>query len=162
VAAVTTVDDGDPGTGFTPPGIPPPRPPITPLAAPTITGLTALYPDSGGGVAGARIQIAVTAPVTSGVEWLARWKLTADTDWHEQPYTDIPDGASVTLLTGFVPATGAVDVEVAYFTAGQTSPWSASDSITLDAPVTTSGNFVLFNSIGQAVFNDAGNVISVP
>lgn len=152
VAAETTVDDGDPGAGTPQPGTPDPRPQPEPLAAPTITDLTASYEDSGGGVAGARILVDVDAPIDADVTWLLRWKLSADSDWHEAVYSDIADGAAVQLITGFVTATGPVDVQVAYRTAGATSPWSATETITLDAPVFSSATVTASEDLAAGAF----------
>jgi hypothetical protein len=135
IAANATIDAGDPGASVTPPATPPSRPVQASLVAPTITTLTALYEDASAGAPGARLQIDVTAPVDANVQWLARWKLHAANDWHESVYSDIDDGPAIVLVTGFVTAVGEVDVQVAYATAGAVSPWSATDSITLDTPL---------------------------
>lgn len=135
IAADAAIDDGDPGGDVPIPPAPDPRPTPDPLQAPTIDLLTPVYDDAGAGVAGARIQIDITAPITADVQWLARWKLASGSDWHEAGYSDIDDGVAVTLITGFVPAVGAVDVQVRYLTAAQSSPWSATETIPLAAPV---------------------------
>ncbi|MES2034817.1 MAG: hypothetical protein V4466_11615 [Pseudomonadota bacterium] len=133
---------------------------LPPLTAPTIDTLTGVYDNSGTGLAGARVSIDVDAPIISDVQWLVRWKLTSAADWQEAAYTDIADGASVTLLTGFVAAGAAVDVEVAYQTAGRTSPWSVTVNITLTPPAPGFGANVLFNEAGQAMINQALQVMT--
>lgn len=134
-AADTTVDSGSPGAGATVPGVPVSRPVIPALVAPTITSLTPVYDDTGAGIPGARISILIGAPIATDVQWLVRWKLSTDTDWHESVYTDIPDSATPTILTGFVAATGSIDVQVAYVTGGgNVSPWSATSTVTLATP----------------------------
>lgn len=157
-SADVAIDDGDPGGGVTPPGVPDDRPVPTPLDAPTIDTLTAVYDDAGSGVAGARIQIDVTAPITADVQWRARWKLSAASDWHEADYSDIDDGAAVTLITGFVPAVGDVDVQVQYLTAAQSSPWSATGTITLAAPSFLATSIVASEDLAA---NDFVNVHAV-
>lgn len=137
VGASPTVDDGDPGGAITVPGVPTPRPISLPLEAPTITAVTPIYDDAANATPGARLQIDVGAPIAYDVQWLARWKTHAGSDWHEGAYTDIDDGAAVQLMTGFVAASGDVDVQVAYQTAGGTSPWSATTTTTIDAPAST-------------------------
>lgn len=107
------------------------------LVAPTITSMTAVYQQGTSSDQAARIKIDVSAPITTDVQWLIRWQKSGDTNWTEGSYTDIADGSAIELLSGFVPDGGDVVVEVAYVTAGGTSPWSASATITLTAPTST-------------------------
>jgi len=152
VAADPTIDDGDPGGSVSIPGVPVTRPIPSPLVAPTITSLAAVYDDSASGISGARIQIDISAPVTEDVQWRYKWKLSAASDWHENTSTDIADGAAITLLTAFVPATGSVDVEVAYVTAGGVSPWSATSSISLAAPAPAATSIQASEAIAAKAF----------
>lgn len=155
VAVDEAVDDGDPGGDVELPSPPDPRPSPDPLAAPTIDTLTALYEDSGADVAGARIQIDLTAPFDSDVEWLARWRPQGSSDWHEADYSDIDDGAAVTLVTGFVPATGTIEVQAAYRTVSQVSPWSATETIDVAAPVAGATEITASEDLA------AGNLVNV-
>lgn len=136
VAANPAIDDGDPGAEVSAPGAPDPRPGQAPLEAPSITALAALYDDSAAEVAGARIEATVAAPdiAQADAQWKLRWRKAGDTNWTEGQYDDIDDGASVELVTGFVAATGDLEVQVAYQLASGTSPWSSTATITLSTP----------------------------
>jgi hypothetical protein len=122
-----------PGSSYTlPPLAPPSGAPLQPLAAPTIASVTPDYPDSGGGVSGARLLIVVSDE--GDVAWKVRWKLSADTSWTEIAVSD-PTGTPPELLTGLIAASGSIDVQVAYVTASQVSPWSATTTVTVAAPL---------------------------
>lgn len=157
VAANATIDDGDPGGDVDPPGVPDPRPGQDPLDPPVIDTLTAIYDDSGAGIAGARISADVTPPAIAEAEaqWKLRWRKAGDANWTEGAYDDIDDGASVTLVTGFVAATGTIEVQVAYQLAAATSPWSATESIVLATPS------ILSTTITASEDLAAGNLVNV-
>lgn len=116
-----------------------PAPPTRtdPAVDPTLAVITAIFgnyvPGTGNGL-GTQLQVTVDAPVANDVEWLLRWREQGTTDWHESSYSDIPDGDTIDLLTGFVTATGTIEVEVAYQTAGATSDWSAPFTVDVNAP----------------------------
>lgn len=115
-------------------------PDVALLSAPTIDSVTAVYDRSASSDRGARLQLAITAPIAADVQWLVRWRPSGHSppsNWTEGSYSDIDDGAAVELLTGFVTATGTLDVQAAYVTAGGTSPWSATATITLATPTST-------------------------
>jgi hypothetical protein len=118
-----------------PPLGPPSGSPLQPLDAPTITSVTPDYPDSGGGVSGARLSIVVDDPGVDNPTWKVQWKLSADTLWTQLPGPlDAPD-SPLTILTGLIAASGSIDVQVAYVTASQVSPWSATTTVTVSAPI---------------------------
>lgn len=97
-----------------------------PLDTPTITSATAAYDtvsDSGSGV---RVTITAAGLNRDDVTWYARWRKVGDSAWSTDSYPDVDAGPAVTLLTGFVPTNGAVEVEVAYGTGdGRISAWSS-------------------------------------
>jgi hypothetical protein len=113
-----------------PPLGPPSGAPLQPLDAPTITSVTPDYLDSGGGVQGARLLIETSDE--GDVAWKVRWKLSADMSWTEITVTD-PTGSPPELLTGLIAASGSIDVQVAYITATQVSPWSATTTASVAA-----------------------------
>jgi|GEM_PF-3647780 len=113
---------------------PPSGSPLQPLTAPTITSVTPVYPNSGGGVAGATASIVVVDP-GGNVTWKVQWKLTADTVWTDAGSSYTADGGT-TIQTGLIPATGSVDFQVAYIAGSQVSPWSSTTTATIAAPVT--------------------------
>jgi hypothetical protein len=99
---------------------PAPEVPVITAAAATFT--TAV--DNAG--TGARILITAEAPEQAGITWFARWRLAGASIWNEQRYDDIVPGASVELLTGFVPVAPEVEVQVEYRSSdGRLSGWSA-------------------------------------
>jgi hypothetical protein len=108
---------------------------LDPLDAPIITSVTPDYPDSGGGVSGARLSVVVDDPGLDNLAWKVRWKLSADSIWASAGDNLTAAGSPLTLITGLVAAAGSVDVQVAYSTANQTSPWSATTTVTVAAPV---------------------------
>jgi hypothetical protein len=93
-----------------------------PLATPGITEATAELGDGG---TTARIRITVDGYDRDDITWYARWRVTTDTTWNEQEYSDIDPGPTVQLLTNLVPLNVGIDVEVAYGVGdGRISPWS--------------------------------------
>lgn len=104
------------------------------LVAPTITAATPVYTPGTGDGTGTRLSVDITAPSEFDVEWLLRWREQGTTDWTEGKFTDIDDGASVTLISGFVLATGNIELQAAYQTAGATSDWSATFTVAVAAP----------------------------
>lgn len=146
------------GTPVTYPLSPPGSPSggtLDPLTAPTITSVTPEYPDSGGGVAGARLSIVVGDPGLDNLGWRVQWKLSSDTVWASAG--DSLTASSFTLLTGLIAASGSVDVQVAYFTANQTSPWSATTTVTVAAPV---ANTATGTASAALAANDLVNIYS--
>lgn len=112
--------------------------PVDPALTPsTITSVTPIYQQSGGAADGARLQVVATSPAAEDVDWLLRWRVAGSPagPWHEEAFTDVDDGASVTLMTGFVSANDSLEVEVAYTTISQTSDWSAPYTVVTDAPI---------------------------
>jgi hypothetical protein len=115
-------------------------PDVAPLTPPTINTVTPQYDPSASSDVGARLNVNITAPVTADVQWLIRWRRSGESppnNWTEAKATDVDDGALVDLLSGFVPASGTLDVQVAYVTAGGTSPWSVTQTIAVSAPTGT-------------------------
>lgn len=93
-----------------------------PLDAPSISDAEAEIAESG---TNARIRITVDGYDREDITWYARWRITTDTTWNEQGYSDIDPGPSAILLTSVVPVDVGIDVEVAYGVGdGRTSPWS--------------------------------------
>jgi hypothetical protein len=124
-----------PGAGYTLPTLAPPSgAPLQPLATPTITSVTPVYPNSGGGVAGARLSIVVGDPGLTAV-WKVQWKLSSDSVWTLDQGAADASGSPLTILSGLIPASGSIDVQVAYVTASQVSPWSATTTATIAAPI---------------------------
>jgi len=98
------------------------RPSGEPLETPTITEATAELGDGG---TTARIRITVDGYDRDDITWYARWRVTTDTTWNEQEYSDIDPGPTVQMLTNLVPLDVGIDVEVAYGLGdGRISPWS--------------------------------------
>jgi hypothetical protein len=103
------------------------RPSVEPLATPTITDAEAELGDGG---SSARIRITVDGFDREDVTWYARWRVTTDTTWNEQEYSDIDPGPSAVLVTNLVPLDVSIDVEVAYGVGdGRISPWSTLVSV---------------------------------
>jgi hypothetical protein len=125
---------------FTRDTLPPLGPPsgsaLQPLDAPTIISVTPDYLDSGGGVSGARLIIEVDDPGVDNATWKVQWKLSADTLWTQLPGPlDAEDVPPLTIQTGLIAASGSIDVQVAYVTASQVSPWSATTTASVAAAV---------------------------
>jgi hypothetical protein len=138
----------------------PPNPGPGPMAGssllgPVISAAIAIFDQSSSSDMGARLKLTVDAPIDSNVEWRVRWKPSTSSDWTEATYSDVPDGSSVDIVTGFVPATGDVDVQTAYVTAGGTSPWSATSTVTPATPTTT-----FTDAVGGALVGGSGVTIT--
>jgi len=113
------------------------RPAAIPLDAPTITSAVAELSEDG---ANARVRITVDGFDRDDITWYARWRVTTDTTWNEQEYSDIDPGASAVLLTNLVPTDLAVDVAVAYGVGdGRISPWSAQETVSTEVDLIFDG-----------------------
>jgi hypothetical protein len=97
-----------------------------PLTDPVITSATPEFAyDSGAGTQGVCIDLIITAPDRTDLTWFARTRTVGATVWGERTYSDIDPGASVEIVTEFVPADAMVEVEVAYQVGdGRVSLWS--------------------------------------
>lgn len=87
-----------------------------PLEPPTITDAEILYDQSGQDSAGSRISATVTSPLGSSTSltWYLRYKRDTDSVWNEAKYDDTDPGASVVLVTGFVPTDATLDLQAEY------------------------------------------------
>jgi hypothetical protein len=139
-----------------PPLAPPSGAPLQPLDAPTIASVTPDYPDSGGGISGARLLIEVDDPgFDAGTTWKAQWKLSTDTLWTQLPGPLDAEGSPLTIQTGLIAASGSVDVQVAYAVGSQVSPWSATTTVTVSAPDATT------TSLTASEVLTAGQIVSI-
>ncbi|WP_313326221.1 hypothetical protein [Sphingobium yanoikuyae] len=137
VAADPNIDAWSPATEEGLPAAIGNRVALTPLDTPTITSAVLDYSDSSSGDgSGARVRIIAAGPDRDDLTWYARWKTSTGSVWNESEYSDIDPGASVELLTGFVPVDAMIDVQVAYQVGdGRVSDWSATATVN----TTTSG-----------------------
>lgn len=125
VAASANVDAWNPTTEEGNPAATGDRVAGEPLDTPTITSAVAAYDTVSDNGSGVRVTITAEGLNRADVTWYARWRKVGDSAWSTDSYPDIDAGASVVLLTGFVPTNGAVEVEVAYGTGdGRLSAWS--------------------------------------
>ena len=95
------------------------------LVAPSILATSVVDSVLNAGGLAAQIQIEASSPLGQGVNWIVQWSPYGSTSWQSSTLTNIPDGSTVTLLTGIVLGGGFVNVQVAYVTAGGQSPWSS-------------------------------------
>jgi hypothetical protein len=137
VAADPNIDAWNPATEEGEPAAVGDRVATTPLDAPTITSAIAELSEDG---ANARVRITVDGFDRDDITWYARWRVTTDTTWNEQEYSDIDPGASAVLLTNLVPTDLAVDVAVAYGVGdGRISPWSAQETVSTEVDLIFDG-----------------------
>ena len=137
VAANANIDTWNPATEEGEPAAEGDRVALTPLATPVITAAEAEIGDGG---TGARIRITVDGFDRSDITWYARWRVTTDTTWLEQAYSDIDPGPMAQLLTGNVPINVSVDVEVAYGVGdGRISDWSPLVAVSTAAEIVYDG-----------------------
>ena len=100
---------------------------VIPLETPVITSAVAELGEYG---TSARIRISADGFDRDDITWYARWRVTTDTTWNEQEYTDIDPGPLVELLTNLVPLDVSVDVAIAYGIGdGRVSGWSDIESV---------------------------------
>lgn len=135
VAADPNIDAWNPATEEGDPAAVGDRVALAPLETPVIDTATAEVASDN---TSAQVRLTVAAPDREDLTWYVRWKVSTDSAWNEAEYSDIDPGASVELLTGTVPLTASLDIEVAYGVGdGRVSDWSA--TVTVD---TTGGDIV--------------------
>jgi hypothetical protein len=139
-----------------PPLGPPSGSPLQPLDAPTIISVTPNYLDSGGGVQGARLLVEVDDPAADNATWKLQWKKSGDSLWTQLPGPlDAEDVPPLTIQTGLIAASGSIDVQVAYVTASQVSPWSATTTVSVAAPSTVATTLTASEAL------TAGQIVSI-
>jgi hypothetical protein len=77
-----------------------------------------------------------------------------DTLWTQLPGPlDAEDVPPLTIQTGLIAASGSIDVQVAYVTASQVSPWSATTTVTVAAPIAATTSLTASEALtaGQVV-----------
>lgn len=131
IAADPNIDAWNPATEE---GLPAPvgnRVANAPLDTPVITAATVDFgAQSGDGTTGAFLRLTVAGLNRSDVTWFARTRQVGAAVWGERTYSDLAAGASVQLVTEFVPTDAMVEAEVAYQVGnGSLSDWSASATV---------------------------------
>lgn len=102
-----------------------------PLAPPTITSATPVVADDN---TSAQVEITATGPDRDDLTWFIRWRLATDPVWNENEYPDTDPGSSVELVSGTVPLTDNLSVQVAYQVGdGRVSPYSATAMVDTSA-----------------------------
>jgi hypothetical protein len=102
------------------------------LTAPTIDSISVTFQDSGAGPA-PRLEINGSGPDRGDLNWFYRARTAGDADWLQLPATDSDPSPDFTLVTGAVQAVSALEVQVAYATAGDTlSPWGPEPPFEID------------------------------
>ena len=117
------------------------------LPAPTIESASPVFV-----AGGAQIDITAISPLGAGVDWIVQWRVTGTTTWTSNTLTDVADGSPVDLLSGFVPAGGVIDVEVAYLTAANESPFS--NIVTVD--LTAGAMDGILDDFGASILDNTG------
>ena len=102
--------------------------------------------------AGAQIDITAISPLSAGVDWIVQWRAAGATTWTSSTLTDAPDGSPVDLLTGFVPSGTVLDVEVAYLTAANQSPFC--EIVTVD--LTGAPSDAILDEFGGTILDETG------
>ena len=119
-----------------------------PLDAPEI--LTA-EPEITDAATTARARLTVAGPDRDDVIWYVRWRVTTDSGWNEQPYTDEDPTPSVELLTSLLPVNVAIDLEASYGLGdGRVSPWSATYTISTSTDSLAPGKVTDASATGGA------------
>lgn len=127
VAADPNIDAWNPATEEGNPAAKGDRVAQQPVETPEITMATAVLASDG---TSAQVLVDVDAPDRDDLTWFGRWKVSTDTVWNEQEYSDIAAGSSIELLIGLVPVDSSIDVAVAYRLGdGRVSDWSATDTV---------------------------------
>lgn len=135
VAADPNIDAWNPATEEGDPAAIGDRVALTPLETPEIDTATAEVASDN---TSAQVRLAVIAPDREDLTWYVRWKVASDAVWNEAEYSDVDPDASVELLTGTVPLTTDLELQVAYGVGdGRVSDWS--ETVTVD---TTGGDIV--------------------
>lgn len=106
--------------------------------APTIDDITPLFDTVSGGANGVRLSVEGAGPSRTDLTWFLRWKVTTDASFSPAGQFDDtdPDVSTVTLLSGFVTADAALDVQIGYSTGSGSITWSASETVTTTVPDT--------------------------
>lgn len=102
------------------------NPDITDLVTPEITDVDVQFDTNG---SAARAVITVTSPDRSDLTWRLLWRVTSDTGWNEQLYSNIPSGTLIQLVSPLLPVDVGIDAQVRYGTGdGRQSELSAVES----------------------------------
>ncbi len=110
------------------------KPYAGPLPIPTIVSVTPFTDTIAGGVSGTRLTIVADGPDRTDLNWSWRWRIHGTDTWSDFT-TNQTEGGAVTIVTGFVPTGGDLDVAVAYMTAtGTLSPWSTTETASITSP----------------------------
>lgn len=127
VAADPNIDAWNPATEEGNPAAKGDRVAQQPVETPEITSATAVLASDG---TSAQVLVDVYAPDRNDLTWFGRWKVSTDTVWNEQEYSDIAAGSSIELLIGLVPVDSSIDVAVAYKLGdGRVSDWSSTETV---------------------------------
>lgn len=97
-----------------------------PLTPPTIDAISASY----AGDAVPRLVLNVTGPDRADLSWKVQWRRAGTTLWTVEDVDDGDVHPSPVLLTGFVPADAALEVQTGFFTGGGNfSGWSDTETV---------------------------------
>jgi hypothetical protein len=94
----------------------------------------------------------VDDPGVDNATWKVQWKQSGDALWTQLPGPlDAEDVPPLTIQTGLIAASGSIDAQVAYVTASQVSPWSATTTVTASEALTAGQIVSIWSSSGAKV-----------
>lgn len=124
-----------------------------PLSAPTIVGILPFYESLGPAGDGIRLTVTGTGPNRDDLTWFVQSRTLGATTWNSAETTDSDATSGFRGDTGFVPATGTLEVQIGYQTSGGTLVWSG--TATID-PSTVVGSFIFYRAANSGLLPLAG------
>ena len=120
---------------------------------PTIVGILPFYENLGPAGDGIRLTITGTGPDREDLLWFVQWRTLGSTTWTSAEVTDQDATPNFEGDSGFVPATGTLEVQLGYQTGGGTLVWSTTETID---PSTVVGSFIFYRAANSGLLPLAG------
>lgn len=141
-----STEEGDPPEGSD-------RPAAEANDPPTISGITPYYESVGPAGDGIRLSVVGSGPDRSDLTWFIQWRTSGALTWNVTEVADTDSTANFQADTGFVPASGTLEVQIGYQTGAGFLVWSTTSTID---PSTVVGSFIFYRAANSGLLPLAG------